>query len=98
MTDELTWARVAIALAGADSITWDGCHKIYVLMDPAQTEDVRDSGYRPVLKVTDVGSAFETLRDWYAKSCPLRFISAVKTVEGDANDGFTNLIPQFEED
>jgi hypothetical protein len=95
-TMNTAWDRVRAALADADSITWDGCHKIYVAMDAQQTEEMAEIGYDPILKVTDVDDAFETLKDWYARSCGLEFISAIKTVAGDPNDKFTNLISQFE--
>ena len=57
-------------------------------------------GYVPLIRVESVGAeeALELLRDWYDESCGLRFISAVKTVDGDPNDGFTDLIPQFDEE
>jgi len=35
-----------------------------------------------------------TLEDWYANSCGLRFIQAVTTVENDPNDGFEDIIAQ----
>jgi hypothetical protein len=36
----------------------------------------------------------DTLERWYDDSCSLRFINAVSTVDGDPNEGFTDLIPQ----
>jgi hypothetical protein len=38
------------------------------------------------------------VKDWYEKSCPLRFVQAVMTVDGDANEGFSSLIGQFDDD
>jgi hypothetical protein len=56
------WAAVAEAIPQAKSMHWDGCHKIYLAMDDAQTAE---------------------------------FVMAVWTVEGNPNDGFKSLIPQF---
>lgn len=90
------WEKVRRSLGSADSIAWDGCHKIYVLMDADRTADMEECGYDPVLPVTDADQALATIREWWDNSCALRFVSAVKTVDGDANDGFTDLIAQFE--
>jgi hypothetical protein len=100
------WAKVEGALAGAKSIAWEGCHKIYVLMDDEQTEEMRQYGYdqapSQLVLVTDPSEALATLREWYdaSRECGLQFISAVRTVPAgvDPNVGFTNLIPQFAED
>jgi len=94
MTD--VWSKVEGALIGAKAITWDECHKIYVLMDEDQVNQMVEYGYDPIIRVEGVGRkvALGTLRNWFESSCPLRFIQAVKTVEGDPNDGFTSLIPQ----
>ena len=35
--------------------------------------------------------------EWYMESCALRFVNAVKTVEGDANEGFIVVIGQGED-
>lgn len=104
MIDELTegWARVEGALSGAKAIAFDGCHKIYVLMDDEQVEETRGYGYdqapSQLITVTATGEALATLHAWYDESCGLRFINAVRTVEGDPNLGFTQLIAQFAED
>ena len=95
---DTTWERVRIALHTAKGIAWDECHKIYVLMDDEQVQKMREYEYDPLLPVTDPDKALETLREWYEDSCSLRFISAVKTVEGDPNEGFMDLIAQFEGD
>ena len=54
-------------------------------------------GYKDDMLTKDELSTEEmmnTLEDWYANSCGLRFIEAVKTVAGDPNEGFTTLIGQ----
>lgn len=45
-------------------------------------------------------TSLATLQEWFADSCALRFITAVHSVpEGeDPNEGFTDLIAQFEMD
>jgi hypothetical protein len=94
------WEQVRAALADADSIAWDGCHKIYVTMDARQSGEMAAIGYDPLLKVDDADDALDTLQDWYARSCGLRFIQAIKTVPvtSDTNERFTDLIGQFDED
>jgi hypothetical protein len=94
------WARVIKALPQADSIAWDGCHKIYVQMDAEQTAQMEGYGYDPLLKISDIGveKALGTLKEWFADSCGLRFIESVRTVQGNPNEGFDALIPQCEYD
>ena len=81
----------------AKAIAWDTCHKIYVLMDDEQVQKMRDYGYGDDMLTKDELTTREmmnTLQDWYANSCALRFIQSVKTVKGDPNDGFDNLVDQ----
>ena len=94
------WADVQAYVGECKAITWDTCHKIYVLMDDKQVALMRSYGY------DEESDAFFTkseksseemlalLRKWYEESCFLRFINAVETVEGDPNKGFTTLIEQ----
>jgi len=92
----LVWDTVQKAKA----IAWDTCHKIYVLMDNEQVSKMIEYGYEDdMLKATDLTpeEMMNTLEDWYVNSCGLRFIEAVRTVEGDPNEGFTRLIAQGEE-
>src|ERR1044072_1741228 len=91
--------KVRAALEQADSIAFDGCHKIYLQMDPGQTQQMRDWGYGEdndslLQAVVDPEEALETLKEWWDVSCGLRFINAVRTVEGDPNDGFESLVGQ----
>jgi len=83
----------------AKAIAWDTCHKIYVLMDDEQVQKMREYGYGDDMLTKDELTTREmmnTLQDWYANSCGLRFIQAVRTVKGDPNDGFDNLVDQGE--
>lgn len=87
-------------LEEAKGIAWDGCHKIYVLMDQNQVELMRDYEYQFIVAADDstYNDMVATVKDWYEKSCPLRFVQAVMTVDGDANEGFSSLIGQFDDD
>ena len=80
------------------AITWDTCHKIYVLMDDEQVEKMIGYGYDPIIYAedTDTEELMARLEDWYANSCGLRFISAVRTAS-DPNEGFTDLVAQGED-
>ena len=91
-------AKVRAALTTAKGIAWDTCHKIYVLMDDKQVRLMAFYEYDPLLAVTDPDKALETVQQWYEDSCGLRFVSAVSTVPGDPNKGFTDLIAQFEDE
>lgn len=92
------WADVEDALSVAVSIAWDGCHKIYLQLDERQHQVMVEFGYDP-LRVDDLGInlAFEAVQGWYETSCSLRFINAVRTVDGNPNDEFITLISQFED-
>lgn len=94
---------VEIVLPHAKGIAFDGCHKIYVLMDKQQVEKMRGYGYGDddgsFLITADQVTKSEMLyilENWYDDSCSLKFIHAVSSVpEGtDPNEGFTDLIPQ----
>jgi hypothetical protein len=39
-----------------------------------------------------------TIKAWFEHSCGLRFVQAVETNESDPNEGFTDLIGQFEDE
>ena len=97
----MTWEAVEAEVCGAKAIAFDGCHKIYLAMDNEQTDLFREYGYGDdptfLIAVGPVDQAMETLREWFDQSCGLRFISSVRTVEGDPNKGFTQLIAQGEE-
>ena len=95
------WDDVEQALLdGAKGIAFDTCHKIYVLMDDEQMAAMKEYGYDPLLSADDLtpSEMLETIQDWYADSCGLRFVSAVRTVGGDPNEGFISLIEQGADD
>ena len=99
MADGKAWAKVEVAVEIAKGIAFDECHKIYVLLDDAQMGQMKEWGYDPLLSADDLTpkEMLATLRKWYHDSCGLRFISAVRTVAGDPNDGFITLIGQGED-
>lgn len=100
------WDAVDAAVPNALAIAWDGCHKVYLLMDSKQVTtfggyDYGADGDGSYLRVRgpDFGDTEirATLREWFDHSCGLRFVSAVRT-EPNPNDGFDDLIPQFSDD
>jgi len=91
MTDR--WDDVHTALDDSLAITWDGCHKIYLLLDMEQVTEFESYGYEPY-GVDDTDEAFDIVKGWFAQSCFLRFVQAVATNHDDPNAGYRNLIPQ----
>jgi len=100
MSLDSNWVDIHVSLQFAVSIAWDKCHKIYIVMDDEQHSLMQSYGYDPLVLVSEVGTAdaYDMLRVWWDESCGLRFVSAVRTVEGNPNDGFTQLIEQFEDE
>lgn len=89
-TETHAWNRVRGALSRAKGMHWDGCHKIYLSMDDEQLRQSEEIGYETH------APDFDKLKGWFEESCGLRFVNAVYTVEGDPNDGYEDLIAQFE--
>ena len=97
-TMEDYWSDVKEEVRYAKSISFDGCHKIYLAMDDTQAQwfkenyNGHDGG-----DLTFEGTAEQMLallKNWYENSCSLKFIQSVTTNEADANEGFEDLIPQ----
>ena len=84
----------------AAGICWDGCHKVYILMDQSRVDNMTDLGYDvvPGHDTDEVSVLADLVTDWYQESCGLRFINAIRTVSGDPNKGFTQVIAQFEDE
>jgi hypothetical protein len=87
----------------AKGIAWDTCHKIYVLMDDAQVALMREYGYGeddPNALATsdqlDPAEMATVVMTWYKNACGLKFINAVYSDSRIGNDGFVNVISQFE--
>ena len=100
----IDWDLVEERLDDAKAITWDTCHKIYVLMDDAQVAETRGYGYgdEPDSFFTNAEKSpsemLTIVKKWFDESCGLRFVSAVSTNLEDPNLGFETLIGQFEQD
>ena len=97
MTDELNFRqpfldKIDAALEDAISITFDGCHKIYIALDTESHDGFVRYDY-DMIPVEDKTDAMDLLLQWWNVSCDLRFISAVAN-----DDTFHRLIPQFEYD
>lgn len=86
-------------LESAKGIGWDGCHKIYILMDDDQIIKMQSYGYEALFSNDQISPKrmFELVERWWDQSCGLRFISAVSTNEINPNLGFEDLISQFED-
>lgn len=106
-TLEDKWYEVQEAVTDAKGIAFDGCHKIYVLLDNEQVHLMAGYGYGEdgsflfTKQHLNEAEMLNTLKGWYEKSCALKFVEAVVTVqEGqDPNEGFSDLIEQgFEEE
>jgi len=88
--------KVEEAVDTAVSITWEGCHKIYIMADKAADKDMIGMGYDTV-KVDDKDKAVAQLFEWWESSCSLRFINRIETTGGKVgNDQFFDVIPQFD--
>ena len=94
-----TTEQLREALRYAKGITWDTCHKIYILMDDEQVALMREYKYDPIFTPEDKTpeEMLDTLQEWYDDSCELRFIDTVSTNKADPNAGFTSIIPQCED-
>ena len=88
--------RIADATATAKGIAFDGCHKIYILMDDAQMDLMREYGYDPLISSSQMtpNEMTDTVVKWFEESCGLRFVYAVSTVKGDSE--FDTVIGQGE--
>ena len=80
----------------AKGITFDDCHKIYILLDDEQVRLMKEWDYDPIFTKDemDADEMTEQVMKWFTRSCFLRFISAVETDEKDPNAGFITVIPQ----
>jgi len=96
----IDWYVVEDAVAQSKGIGFDGCHKIYVLMDNEQMYQMASYGYGEdgsSLVYSSQMSAdemFATVKRWYEDSCALKFVQSVTTVLDNPNEGFESLIEQ----
>lgn len=90
--------EVKEALATAQGIAWDTCHKIYILADEAEVDKMRLYQYDPLITADThtPEQMFELISKWYQDSCGLRFIDISSTPNADdPNSGFYSVVPQF---
>lgn len=88
----------------AKGIAYDGCHKIYVLMDDEQMALMKEYGYGAdnphyLASSSQLNPAemATVVMSWFKNSCGLRFVQGVKTTdETNFDDGFFDIIAQFE--
>jgi hypothetical protein len=82
----------------AKGIAFDTCHKIYVLMDDEQVALMRQYEYDPLITSEEMTpeEMSATVLDWFEQSCGLRFINAVSTHPTNPNEGFVDIVAQFE--
>ena len=104
-TFDEVWSDVKAELSEAKGIAFDGCHKIYILMDNAQVHEMAKYGYgfdegSFLFTTTSLNpeEMLTTIKKWYEGSCGLKFVQTVTTVEGEPNSGFDSIIPQGYED
>lgn len=83
------------ALENAFSITWEGCHKIYIMLDQESHEQMISYKYDPIL-VKDKNEAVSKLWEWFDNSCGLRFIQSISFPMN--NENYINVIGQGEYD
>jgi len=101
-TKEAYW-KVREYTDNAKGIAFDGCHKIYVLMDDEQMALMKEYGYgehNPNYLISsdqlDPAEMATVAMMWYKDSCGLRFIQAVNSKPKNPNDGFIDIIGQFD--
>jgi len=76
--------KINEGLIGATGVAWDGCHKIYILMNDEAWSNQSSYGYDQntefggsrLFLVSDVNAA-QMLESWWHYSCGLRFITAI---------------------
>lgn len=92
--------RVRAAVKGAKGISFDGCHKIYVLLDDESVAQSREWGYGEdgsyLLTGLTSTQMFAQIKDWWDESCSLKFVQSVGSVppEANPNDGYKQLVSQ----
>jgi hypothetical protein len=80
-------------LTYAFSVSWDGCHKIYLNMDYNQHQKMIGYGYTRTIENTNPYITNQEVEKWYEDSCSLRFIDAVFSND-DETDKFVVVVGQ----
>ena len=86
-------------LDDAKGIAWDTCHKIYVLMDDNQMQQMKEYDYNPLISAEKMSTKelFDTITGWYDDSCGLKFIQAVTTLPNDGEE-YHDIVGQFDDE
>lgn len=81
----------------ADSIACSG-HKIYMLLDKEQTEEMRGLGFYEIHTSEEMDSEqmATTVARWFDAADSLRFVNAVMSTPGHEPEKYANVIAQFE--
>ena len=82
-------------VAQSFSLSWDGCHKLYLNMDEEQHDKMMSYGYDLTIINRDPNVTMDKLGEWYNDSCSLRFIDAVFT-DTDTDKFVTVIGQEFE--
>ena len=88
------WNEIDATVDKAAAVQFDGCHKIYVIMEA----DTANNDYPHVVDLSlgdNREQAKKLLRNWWKESCGSRFI---QRIDGDGNDNsqYHDLIGQCE--
>jgi hypothetical protein len=83
------------------AVAFDTCHKIYMIGDDTELENMRGYGYQEIVTIED-GATHKELAEqvsfWYQHSCGLRFVEFVSTNAKTGDTDFTTVIAQGEDD
>lgn len=83
----------------AYSVSWDGCHKLYLNMDAYQHDKmINDLGYDLTIVSNNPRITLEKVEEWYNDSCGLKFIDAVFSTDEDTDKFVTVIAQSFGED
>lgn len=88
--------RLHAVIDNALLVAWDGCHKIYLAMDKVEADWFRAEYPHTVGPHPE--EMIAAVERWWEQSCFLRFVNSVSHDPVDPNRGFTDVIPQFDED
>lgn len=92
-------AELVAALDKAVAVTWDTCHKIYVLMDDEALRQTLANGYgqeEDSIAYAGQDDLLDKVEEWYDEACELKMVDAISVVDG--KEVFETLIEQFDED
>ena len=83
--------RVASYLENCAGITWDECHKIYIIMDEEEVKRMEGFEYQ-VIKLDSKRERMRLIKKWYKESCSLRFVQVISCIDGE--EKFVNAVGQ----